>query len=95
MNFKPFNVHSFHFHGKRRNGFTAVIQPADEDRKVKVYLAVCSKKDRYSRKEGVKVALSKPPVIINARHIDAYLTNVHSECFGWFNEYSYVYKYMV
>lgn len=102
MYFRPFNVHCFNkfYHGKTRKhcarGFTAIISPSDVPRMVNVQLSFCHEKDHFCRKEGARSAAQKPPALINARKLSAYLEEQALKTdITLFDSFDWVLRYIV
>lgn len=100
--FKPFFIHRNHAPGKMRNshprGFTALVSPTNDPRKVAMAVTFCSPKDEFSKKEGRKQAndLNKTE-IINARAVAGLLASCATLCHLDTREqdFHYVYKHML
>lgn len=107
--FRPFFIHRQQplwapLNKHKAKGFTVYIQPGKDDRTVGISIAWCSNKDDFIKKEGRKVAMSKPPIYINPREVpdwigaqyDHLITgNRVSDGKGLAREYYYVLKYML
>lgn len=101
--FKPFFVHSHHKPGHRPNraprGFTAYIEPTQDNRTVVMRVALCSPKDQFSKKEGRSQALISKHEIINKRRVPHMLSCLEHVCELNYiideQKFYYVFKHMM
>lgn len=86
--FKPFFIHEVFFYpgdnGKhsQRRGMTLYVQPGDTWREIKVQHAFCSMKDCFSKKAGRAAALESELVVMNARELPMFLSELHHQALG-------------
>lgn len=65
----------------RHMGFTAKISQTDRLHVVNVQIAMCSKKDNYSRKTGREVCETKPVIEVHLKDLGAFLQKTHDAIF--------------
>lgn len=100
--FKPFYIHRNHKPGRRPNhkprGFTALVSPTNDRRKVAMAVTFCSPKDEFNKATGRKEAqdLNKTE-LVNAREVAKLLAACSSVCgiVAAEQDFQYVFKHML
>ena len=103
--FEPFYIHFCRPRTRNENskmahssrGFTALIQPSQQERKVCVQVTFCSPNDEFSKKEGRSSVQNAESVNVNPRQVPELLSRLRQECGqqSFAGMYDYVCRYML